>query len=99
MLLREADYLHPRLPGNKTHLHYGPIPYWAGWEGTRVFLPCNPFDKLVKRMCEIVLSMWVNMPEEEAVGWNSIFMHLIEGLPSFSSRALQKVSCSFPLLF
>lgn len=36
MLLREADYLHPRLPSNKTHLHYSPIPYWPGWEETRV---------------------------------------------------------------
>lgn len=44
MLLREVDYLHPRLPSNKSHLRYSPIPYWAGLEGTRVLLPCNPLD-------------------------------------------------------
>lgn len=61
------------------------------------FFPVIPStDKPVERMCGIVLSMWVNMPEEEAVGRNSIFIQLIKGLTSFSSRKLQKSVLQFP---
>lgn len=75
--------------------------YHTGLAGKRrvCFFPVIPWtDKLVKGMCGIVLSMWVSMPEEDAVGRNSIFIHLIKGLASFSSHELQKLSCSFLLL-
>lgn len=53
-------------------------------------------DKLVKRMCGIARSMWVNMPEEEAVGRNSIFIHLMKGLLSlFQPQAAKNAQC-FP---
>lgn len=102
MLLREADYVHPRLPSIKPISII--VPYHTGLTGKNLIyifsvIPSN--DKLVKPMCGIALSMWVNMPEEEAVGRNSIFIHLMKGLPSFFSHELQKLSafsCCFLLL-
>lgn len=101
MLLREADYLHPRLPGIKPISII--VPYHtglAGKESMYFFSVIPSTDKLVKRMCGIVRSMWVNMPEEEAVGWNSIFIHLMKGLPSlFQPRAAKTVNVFLPVPF
>lgn len=100
MLLREADYLHPRLRSVKPIFIM--VPYHIG-KKRMYFFPLIPStDKLVKRVRGIVPSMWVNMPEEEAVGRNSIFIHLMKGLPSFFSHELQilsKFSCIFLLSF
>lgn len=90
MLLREADYLHPRLCSVKPIFII--FPYHIG-KKRMYFFPLIPStDKPVKRVRGIVPSMWVNMPEEEAVGRNSIFIHLMKGLPSFFSDELQILS-------
>lgn len=90
MLLREADYLHPQLRSFKPIFII--VPCHIG-KKHMYFFPLIPSTvKLVKCVHRIVLSMWVNMPEEEAVGWNSIFIHLMKGLPSPGCKICQ----SFP---
>lgn len=87
MLPREADYLHPQLRGFKPIFII--VPCHIG-KKHMYFFPLIPSTvKLVKCVHRIVLSMWVNMPEEEAVGRNSIFIHLMKGLPSPSCKICQ----------